>query len=365
MIDNSESWKYPFIMQLGITSECNLQCAHCYDDTEEHNHMRVEDCKKVIDTFLKYCSTFKKMPVIWLTGGEPLLHPHFWDILDYIEEKTSSRCYAAILTNGMAMTEDVVHHLESYSMRMDCQISFDGATPHIHDAVRGKGTFHRALKALQYLSKSKIVTHMHYVVHQNNYEDAFTITDLGRTMGADVLTVTRLVPWGRGKTLQELMLTPQQVLTLYTKLSHDCDMLSGDQTSNLYIARDRCDWPVIFGPSHPDALTKNGHRCSAGLSHICVTEEGTVYPCRRMPIPVGNILTEDLVTIWRHPVLWKLRQKHGRVKGKCRNCYFSQKAPTICSGGATCIAYAVCEDLFEPDPQCPYTPQREDESISR
>lgn len=343
-------------MQVGITGQCNLRCIHCYDDAETHYHMGFQDCKKVIRAFLDYCSRFERMPVIWLTGGEPTLHPQFWDILDYIEESPSSPCYAAILTNGTTMTEEMVHRLEKYSMRIDVQISFDGATSEIHDAVRGRGTFLQALRALNHLSKSKIVTHMHYVVHKDNYEDAFNITDLAVAMGADVLTVTRIVPWGRGKALKELMLSPEQILTLYTKLSHDFDELSTKKPSGLHIARDRCDWPVIFDPSHPDALTKNGHRCSAGLSHICVMENGDVYPCRRMPVFLGNLLKEDFVTIWSHPVLWNLRQKHLIVKGKCRDCYFCKRAPNICSGGATCIAYAVYDDPFQPDPQCPYTP---------
>jgi radical SAM protein with 4Fe4S-binding SPASM domain len=356
MTDNPELKKYPFVMQVGITGECNLRCIHCYDDADTHYHMSFQDCKRVVDAFLDYCSTFKRLPVIWLTGGEPTLHPHFWDILDYIEVKTSSACYTAVLSNGTTMSEDMVHHLEEYSMRMDVQISFDGATPQIHDAIRGKGAFQKALRALKYLSTSKIATHMHYVVHRNNYEDAFAITDLAVKMRADVLTVTRLVPWGRGKNLEKLMLTPEQVLTLYRKLSHDFDRLSADKMSNLHIARDRCDWPVIYDPSHPDALTKNGQRCSAGLSHICVVENGDVYPCRRMPVLLGNIFEEDFVSIWNHPMLWNLREKHHIVKGKCQDCYFCRKAPNVCSGGASCIAYAVYKDPFQPDPQCPYTP---------
>lgn len=85
-------------------------------------------------------------------------------------------------------------------------------------------------------------------------------------------------------------------------------------------------------------------------------ENGDVYPCRRLPIAVGNILEGDLTHIWQHPLMWKLREKSRFMAGKCGVCFFCTKAPRICSGGASCIAYAVLGDPFRPDPQCPVNP---------
>ena len=352
--------RYPFILQFGITSKCNLRCKHCYDDTEEHVHMPFNQCVEVLDKFFTFCQQWNRYPMVWLTGGEPTIHPKFWDILDYIVDRMDQPddCYAAILSNGINLDADFVQKLEENPLLIYVQISVDGARAETHEAIRGKGTFEKALHALKLLRPTGIQTHIHFVVHKDNYEDGFEMTDVARRLGVDVLTVTRLVPWGRGKELIEKMLTPEQVYTLYKKLSDDFDaIMESTHPPRPYIARDRCDWPLIYSdPKNPEALKKNGHRCGAARSYINIMENGDVYPCRRMPIKVGNILKEEFIDIWQHPLMWKLRQKHQFMQGKCQNCYFCAVTPDVCSGGASCIAYAYYDDPFQPDPQCWFNP---------
>ncbi|MBU7044707.1 MAG: radical SAM protein [Theionarchaea archaeon] len=357
------SWKtdglYPFILQFSITGVCNLRCSHCYDDADAHFHMSFDRCREVFNTFFTFCQRWNRAPIIWLTGGEPTIHPSFWDIIDHIQalsDTLNTPCQLAVLSNGISITPDWVERLETYRLFTGVQISVDGVEANIHDAVRGKGNFEKAVQALRILTASRLITHIHFVVHRDNFEDGFKITDFAREMGADVLTVTRLVPWGRGKELYEKMLSPQQVQSLYKKLSDDFDEIlsqSSHSRPKPFISRERCDWPVIYpDPSDPDSQKKNGIRCGAARSYINVMETGDVYPCRRMPITIGNIFEQSLEDIWQHPLLWKLREKHIYMQGKCQQCYFCTDAPHICSGGASCIAYACYQDPFQPDPQC-------------
>ena len=359
--NRSQKKRYPFILQFGITSKCNLRCKHCYDAREEHMHMSFDKCITVLDKFFAFCSQWNKVPVIWLSGGEPTLHPHLWEIIDYIRdcEDVGTDSSVTILSNGISITDQFIRNLENYPLRTGVQISIDGACAETHDAIRGEGSFDQALGALQLLRLTPIIAHMHFVVHKQNYADGFKMTELAKAMGVDILTVTRLVPYGRGKELEETMLTPDQVYTLFKKLSDDFDtILSTSNPPKPYIARNRCDWPVIYpDPSTSEAHAKNGSRCTAGLSYINVMENGDVYPCRRLPLTIGNIFKEDFNKIWQHPLLWKLRQKHRFMQGKCQNCYFNVKAYHLCSGGASCIAYACYEDPFQPDPQCNINPQ--------
>lgn len=353
--------RYLFTLQFGITSKCNLRCHHCYDDTEDHVHMPFDQCTVILDKFFAFCNKWNRFPRLWITGGEPTIHPHFWDILDYVQEKADQSCFVTILSNGTTITDMFVKKVKAYSMRIDVQISVDGATAETHDRIRGEGTFEKAVTALRLMAPADIITHMHFVVHKDNYEDGFLMTDLAKKLGVNVLTVTRLVPWGRGKELYEKMLTPEQVQRLYKKLSDDYDDILSVYPPKPHIARERCDWPIIYpDPLTEEAFSKNGHRCGAAQSYLNVMENGDVYPCRRLPILVGNILKEDFMQIWQHPLMWKLRQKHEYVTGKCQNCYFCVAAPHLCSGGATCIAYACFNDPFQPDPQCSINPDSPD-----
>jgi len=47
--------QYIFTLQMSITSTCNLQCLHCYDDAKKHVHMPVDQCIAVLDTFFAFC----------------------------------------------------------------------------------------------------------------------------------------------------------------------------------------------------------------------------------------------------------------------------------------------------------------------
>ncbi|KYK36357.1 MAG: hypothetical protein AYK19_01035 [Theionarchaea archaeon DG-70-1] len=322
--------------------------------------MPFDQCIAVLDKFFSFCNHWNRFPHIWLTGGEPIIHPRFWDILDYIDDHSKDSdtgFHVSVLSNGFKFDGALLKKLERYPVVHAVQISVDGARAESHDAIRGKGSFDRAIRALNLLVPSRLETHMHFVVFKDNYEDAFEMTDLAKKLGIDILTITRLVPWGRGGELRESMLNTDQVQILFKKLSDDYDVILQTDSRKPTIGRNRCDWPVIYpDPSTPDAFAKNGYRCGVAYSYINVMENGDVYPCRRMPIIVGNLLEEDLMHIWQHPLMWKLREKQRFVQGKCRNCFFLKEAPDICSGGASCIAYAVHGDPFQPDPQCPYNP---------
>ena len=108
-----------------------------------------------------------------------------------------------------------------------------------------------------------------------------------------------------------------------------------------------------------EQLMKNGRYCQVGNNHFTVLENGTVLPCRRLPIPIGNLFHQDLNDILNHPLLWKFRRKHTLMKGKCRACVFNNGLWRYCSGGASCISYSYYGDPFMPDPQCPFTEYRE------
>jgi AdoMet-dependent heme synthase len=85
---------------------------------------------------------------------------------------------------------------------------------------------------------------------------------------------------------------------------------------------------------------------------LTLLPDGTITPCRRMGIPIGNILRDSLREIWAtSDVLNALRDKKTYM-GKCGVC----KRWSICRG-CRAIAYAWSRshgrnDFLEEDPQC-------------
>lgn len=361
-----------FTFQYQITEKCNLRCTHCYEDGAITHDASCEELIMMVDKFLETAQKWKRLPVVPLSGGEPLVSPNFWPLLEHLETYGETmEVMASILSNGTLIDKQLAETLSTYNVLECVQISLDGVTPEIHEDVRGKGTFEKAVKAITNLVDAGVTVHIHFVVHKKNYAEAFEVPDLAAELGVNNILVTRLVPFGRGKEMEELMLSPAEVKTLYTALGQVADSAVTflESGQGVFVNRLRCDWPVICTgeclSSVTDVINKNGSHCQVGRSYIAVMSDGTCYACRRMPIVVGNLLTQSFEEVWNHPFLWKMRRKNVNMKGKCQKCPFNTdpRLNFTCMGGASCISYGHFGDPFMPDPQCSFDPETEAEDV--
>ncbi|MCG2778337.1 MAG: SPASM domain-containing protein, partial [Desulfobacterales bacterium] len=80
---------------------------------------------------------------------------------------------------------------------------------------------------------------------------------------------------------------------------------------------------------------------------LTIMHDGTIYPCRRLPTPIGNALTDSFFKVWyTSEVLWNVRN-HNNIKGKCADC----ELIPVCRG-CRAMAYALTGDYLAEDPQC-------------
>ena len=102
---------------------------------------------------------------------------------------------------------------------------------------------------------------------------------------------------------------------------------------------------ISFKGEEPELL---GAPCVIGVDGLCIMPEGTVLPCRRFPISIGNLLETPLKQIWeKSDMLEKLRRKKN-LKGKCGNCEMKD------CRGCRSLALALTDDFLEEDPHCSY-----------
>jgi len=89
------------------------------------------------------------------------------------------------------------------------------------------------------------------------------------------------------------------------------------------------------------------YRCSAGHSLLALMPNADLYPCRRLPLAVGNLRHTPLETLYfESPVLLSLRGH--QVSHGCEGCPHGEQ----CGGGLRCLAYAVKGSPFAADPGC-------------
>jgi mycofactocin biosynthetic radical S-adenosylmethionine protein MftC len=135
----------PICLTWELTYACNLSCIHCLSASgrRDPNELSTAECKAVIDEL-------QRMQVFYVNigGGEPTVRPDFWEIVDYA---TSHDVGVKFSTNGVRITADIAERLAKNDY-VDIQISLDGATAEVNDAIRGPGSFDLAVRALERLS---------------------------------------------------------------------------------------------------------------------------------------------------------------------------------------------------------------------
>ena len=97
-------------------------------------------------------------------GGEPTVRSDFWELLDYA---TAHDVGVKFSTNGIKIDAEAARRIAANSY-VDVQISIDGATAEVNDAVRGTGSFDTAVRALQHLSDVGVSAKLSVVCTRHN-----------------------------------------------------------------------------------------------------------------------------------------------------------------------------------------------------
>ncbi len=130
---------------------CNLRCRHCFISCSPENHsfwfMTREEVAEALDASVRF-----GVKEYYFTGGEPFMNSEMMGIL----EDTLALGPATVLTNATLLPERAVRELARLSAAslysLELRVSIDGVTPEMNDAIRGEGTFERALDAVARLS---------------------------------------------------------------------------------------------------------------------------------------------------------------------------------------------------------------------
>ena len=218
----------PICLTWELTYACNLACVHCLSSSGKRDprELTTQQCKDIIDEL-------ERMQVFYVNigGGEPTVRSDFWELVDYA---TAHHVGVKFSTNGVRITQEVAARLAA-SDYVDVQISLDGATAEVNDAVRGAGSFAMAIRALENLADAGFKdAKISVVVTRDNVDQLDDFAALAARYGA-TLRITRLRPSGRGADVwDELHPTAEQQVQLYNWLVAKGDgVLTGDSFFHL------------------------------------------------------------------------------------------------------------------------------------
>ena len=276
---------------LHITNNCNQACSHCLFSCApgRKEELSSEQIFPLADEAAALgCRVFA------LTGGEPLVHPHFAAIVNHL--LSGPEIHVAVLTNGMLLRRyaDDLAHWPATNFHLQISIDGIGAT---HDRFRGQGAFDRLMEELLWLNSQSIPFTLSMCVTDDNLRQMPAMIDLAAEVGAANVHFMWYFIRGRGQV--ESFVLPAKI---FSQLQ-----AAEARAAQLDIGIDNLEAlkTQIFAP--PGTIHWSG---SSAWESVAIGPDRRLYPSPALiGIPeLGHEMTADLATSWRtSPILATVR----------------------------------------------------------
>ena len=356
----------PFVVIWETTRACDLACKHCRAEAVPYrrpDELTTVEAKAMMD---RVADEFGRV-VFVLSGGDCLKRP---DVFELIEHgfKRGLRMGVTPATTPLATRENIVRLRDAGISRL--AISLDGSCPEIHDAFRRvEGSFEWGMRILETCRELGISTQVNTVFASHNVDDFDNLAALMERLGIVFWEVFFLVPTGRAKpgdvaTAESFEKLFQKMYDLSKRAPFDVKATAAPQYSRVILERQVAERRAGERAEAPDVLTGGvmfslsdgigrARSVNDGDGFMFVSHTGEIMPSGFLPIPAGNVRTDDIAEVYRNAPLFKTLRDRAQLKGKCGVCEYVK----VC-GGSRARAFAMTGDYLEAEPFCVHVPAR-------
>jgi MoaA/NifB/PqqE/SkfB family radical SAM enzyme len=291
----------PLKAYVDITNRCNLACRHCFTNSSPAVDTSVEMTTPRLVELVKELATLGVLEV-GLAGGEPLLHPDWVEILG---EVTAQGMNLIVTTNGLLLDDAAVVHLARIAP-MDVRVSLDGGRE-LHDHVRGKGTYDRAMGGLAKLVRAGLpATARLTLCAGGEAEMPSLFEDLAR-IGVVRAKVALAKPTGRGATELGRHLVVDVHGEEVKQSVELLQRLAKEHAIKLTLAADDFEVEV-----HEGEMSKlrdvDRPNCGAGFETCHITPRGEILACSAIAnLAFGTLREASFLDVWGGHVARKYR----------------------------------------------------------
>lgn len=330
------SYENEFYFQWHITDLCNFRCKHCYHEDYREKGLSISNVLKIGAHLCDALKEWGKVGSFSITGGEPFMRRKaVFDLLNFFENRNEVG-YADILSNGSLINKEIIKRLRDYKKLRRIQLSLEGPKE-INDQIRGTGSYDAIIDTIKKIRDHGLSTSVMITIGKHNSKTVIPLIEKLGQIGVETIVLDRFVPEGQSSGLGEWVLKADQLRKVYEKCY---SYFLSNLKPRLLLYR------TLFCLLNPED-EHIGAVCSAGNNALTIMPNGDVFPCRRLPIKIGNLLQTTVFDIWyTNPLLWELRNPDN-FKGKCRTCEYIP----ICRG-CRAVAYSMTGDYLQSDPQC-------------
>lgn len=366
-----------------LVRRCNLTCKHCYSisaDKDFSGELSTREVFEVMDDLKAF-----HVPVLILSGGEPLLRP---DIFDIARRAKAMGFYVGLSSNGTLVNAENVAEIAATGFDY-VGISLDGLRA-THDRFRRKeGAFDAALNGLRLCRDAGAKVGMRFTLTQDNAHDLPALLDLMESERIDKFYLSHLNYAGRGNK-NRVSLAPSSLKpgehplggqrTTESEGAVISDAHFKTTRSALDLLFDRC-WRQVQAGQAKEYVTGNNdadgvyllhwasrhlpqhaehiHRKlaqwggnSSGVNIANIDNLGSVHPDTMWwDYPLGNVRQRPFSEIWRDtadPLMAGLKAAQRPVQGRCAGC----EHRAICNGNSRVRAWQTTNNFWAEDPGC-------------
>lgn len=333
-----------FAFQWHITEACDQRCKHCYIYAlGSHAKLKQVDeagMDTVIANIKAFCRKARRLPYLYITGGDPILHPRF----RALSEKLKAEAIPwAVLGNPFHLTAPVCAQLRD-SGCVKYQLSLDGLRE-THDHIRMPGSYDATMAVIPLLKAATIDVAIMATVSRWNYREIPALIDEVVSSGADIFAFARYCP---DKNSSDFCCSPAEYHWMLEQCWEKFEKYKDSATT--FNLKDHL-WTLfkyekgLFDPADfpDDGIVHGG--CNCGNCHLTILPDGAVYACRRMESKVGSALSDDLYDLFTGPKMDKYR-----VYEKFQKCVHCELL-RFCRG-CPAVAAGATGNMYSPDPQC-------------
>ena len=340
-----------------LIRRCNLRCKHCYSisaDVDFPGELTTEEVFRVMDDLKAF-----GVPVLILSGGEPLLRP---DLFDISRRAKAMGFYVGLSTNGTLIEEANIEAIAGVGYDY-IGISLDGIGA-THDGFRGRaGAFDASLKAARLCRDEGLKVGLRFTMTRDNAAELPALLALTANERIHKFYLSHLNYAGRGNKNRGDDVFLETTRAAMDLLFETClsRVLNGDEAEFVTGNNDAdgvylLHWAKTrFAPEwiqHLRAKLAQWGGNASGVNVANIDNLGNVHPDTFWwDYTLGNLRERPFSEIWvdrSDPVMAGLKQRPRPVKGRCGACAYLD----VCGGNTRVRALKLTGDPWEEDPAC-------------
>lgn len=288
------------------------------------------------------------VPVLALTGGDPLSRPDLFPIVEFAAQRSVRTSLTLVPTP--LLTAEVIAELKASGL-MRASFWLHGSTAALHDGYAGiKGSHARTLAMVGSCHEVGLPVQINTMFSRRNFHDVDPMIELLTRLDVILWNVFFLVPASRDQ-IDEL-LSAEQHEEVFAKLYAASKRVqfqiktSEGQHYQRYVMRQKMR-ESRGSARQSEILPRAPKNLNDSKGYVFVNYRGEVFPSRYLPVSAGNLTAASLPELFRESPLFVSLRDSSRLKGKCGTCAVRH----VC-GGSRARAYALTGDLFAEEPCC-------------